>query len=446
MQRDFSLTVDAADKQYICPGQTHPISRAVHLSRLAAFFPDCRNCPLRTDTGHLPKQTIERLQRTERRVPRRSLFSPEGVRGVYLNELTRLQAGRFAETLASLLWDEAPLTGRRDNGRSAGRRTGPIVVVGFDERPSSPDIVTGVTAALRRMACQVVDIGLTTKPCFWFTADHVQAAAGIFVTGAGREMSWTGLDIVGRETLPMSLGTGLEQIEARLEQPFQRPTRHSGSQRMFQAAVPYEAGLWKHFHALRPLTVCCGCPVRQVRRTLRQLFARLPCRLKFIPIPDRPRQLDADDDPDVQTLSRAIREADAHLGLLINDDAQCCAFVDEAGVLIPARQITRLIANVVLSNHPGHSVVIEEESVEPLRPLIEDAGGVCIGSGSTAGELSRTMRAHNAVFAGGDSGRFWFRENIPTSDAILTLARILEALSRSDTPFSEAARQTTATS
>jgi len=394
---------------------------------------------LRTDTGQLPKQTIDRLHRTERRVPRRSLFAAEGVRGVYLNELTRSQAGRFAEALASLLWDESPLVGGRDTGRPVSRRTGPVVVVGFDERPASPDIVTGITAVLRRMACQVIDIGLTTKPCFWFTADHVQAAAGIFVTGAGREMSWTGLDFVGREATPMSPGTGLEQIEARLEQSVQRPTRSSGSQRMFQAAVPYEAGLWKHFHALRPLTICCGCPVRQVRRTLTQLFDRLPCRLKFVPIPDRLRQLDATDDPDVQALGRAVRDADAHLGLLIDDDAQRCAFVDEQGKLIPSRQISRVIADVVLSDRPGHTLVIEEDTLETLRPLIEDAGGSCVGSGPSAGELSRAMRAHSAVFAGGDSGRFWFRENIPTSDAILTLSRILEARSKSDAPFSELA-------
>src|SRR5262245_33956801 len=77
------------DKQYICPGEIHPISRAVHLSRLAAFYPACRECPFRTDVGQLPKQAVQRLQQTERRVERKSLFTREGVRGVWLNELNR---------------------------------------------------------------------------------------------------------------------------------------------------------------------------------------------------------------------------------------------------------------------------------------------------------------------------------------------------------------------
>ena len=47
------------------------------------------------------------------------------------------------------------------------------------------------------------------------------------------------------------------------------------------------------------------------------------------------------------------------------------------------------------------------------------------------------MRAHQAVFGGGASGRFWFSESFPTCDAILALAKVLELLSQSDAPFSE---------
>ena len=44
-------------------------------------------------------------------------------------------------------------------------------------------------AALRLAGCQVIDIQATTKPCFWFAVEHLQAAASIFVTGAGCDPS-----------------------------------------------------------------------------------------------------------------------------------------------------------------------------------------------------------------------------------------------------------------
>ena len=44
---------------------------------------------------------------------------------------------------------------------------------------------------------------------------------------------------------------------------------------------------------------------------------------------------------------------------------------------------------------------------------------------------------HRADVAGGPSGRYWFDAPGPVCDAVITVAHILQALSRDDTPFSE---------
>ena len=64
------MSLTSLETLYICPGETHPISRSVHLSRLAAFYPKCRECPLRKDTGNLATHTVEAIRATERRVQR----------------------------------------------------------------------------------------------------------------------------------------------------------------------------------------------------------------------------------------------------------------------------------------------------------------------------------------------------------------------------------------
>jgi len=432
-----AMTTDTLEKLYVCPGEQHPISRSVHLSRLAAFYPGCRDCPFRSDTGQLPKQTVERLQSTERRVERKSLFTTEGVRGVYLNELTRKKVDAMAASLAGLLWEDAPLVGRLDGSKRRNRRTGPTVAVGHDERPSSPDIVTGVVAGLRRMGCQVIDISMTTKPCFSFTVDHVQAAAGIYVTGGGCEPSWTGLDFVGRDAMPFSRGTNLERLEDRLQHPLSRATRHAGQHRTFQAFIPYEAGLWKHFHALRPLKVAYACSTRLVRRTLQRIFEMLPCRLISSEIPNRGRNLLDPNDADVKRVAAAVIHQNADLGLLIDDDGGRCSFFDEQGTLVPSCRVSRLIAELVLADQPGGTVLVETPAVNKLRPAIEEAAGKCVDGGTTLAEMFQSMRRHQAVFGGGDSGRFWVHENIPSCDAVLTLSKVLKLLSRSDTPFSQ---------
>lgn len=434
------MTTAVAERLYICPGETHPISRSVHLARLAAFYPKCRECPLRCDTGQIATHTIELIQNTERRVRRPTLFGAEGVRGVYLNELTRADAGRMAQAFASLLWEESPPLGRADEPRKTPRRTGPSVVIGYDERPFSPDITTGVAAALKRSGCQVVDIQMTTKPCLYFAVEHLQAAGGIYVTGSGCDPSWTGLDFVGRRAQPLSQDYGLERLEARLEENVGRPARHAVAARVFQAHVPYEASLWKHFHALRPLRIACACPSRLIRQTLDQLFAKLPCKLVPVETPRRARRLDDPRDRDIVRLGQAVRDDRLHLGVLIDDDGQSSAYVDERGKLVSAQDVAKLVARLIARESAGATVVLEQES-DTLQAAIAAGGGTTVVAGRSLAAIYKTMREQQAAVAGGDSGRMWFGESVPTCDAILTLSRVLSALSQSDLPFSEAVAQ-----
>ena len=62
--------------------------------------------------------------------------------------------------------------------------------------------------------------------------------------------------------------------------------------------------------------------------------------------------------------------------------------------------------------------------------------GNLIDAGETTGSLAQAMRNSGAVLGIASNDTCWWRESCPTPDAILTLARVLQALSRSDAPFS----------
>jgi phosphomannomutase len=48
------------------------------------------------------------------------------------------------------------------------------------------------------------------------------------------------------------------------------------------------------------------------------------------------------------------------------------------------------------------------------------------------------MREHGAALGGGPSGRFWHSEaGLPLCDALMTVTRLLIALSRADEPLSK---------
>jgi hypothetical protein len=409
--------------QYVCPGESQPISRSVHLARMAAFYPKCRDCALRQDVGQLPRSTVEKLASTVRRIPRESLVAADGLRGVFVNELDRSRVERIAARFASLVWEGRPFDltpGRRRRAGAAERRWSPRIVVGRDERASSPAVANGVVASLRRMGCRVVDVHEVARPVFWFAVEHLRADGGMLVTGSGAPPSWTGFDFVGPDGLPIVDAAALDALDR--PGPVGRPTRHGGEDRAFDVRVPYTAGLWRHFHALRPLRIVIGSASRTVRGTLTTLFARLPCRPTFVEVPQRVRDLADPRDADVLRVSRGVRRERADLGVLIDDDGQRTAFVDERGRTVEAAALHALLARG-----------FEEES--------GDATGLVDPLPNAAAALRR-LRETAVPLAASVDGRAWFREPHPTSDAVLVLARVLGTLSLGDAPLSRVVRGT----
>jgi len=449
---------------YCCPGEDYPISRSVHLARLAAFYPKCRDCPLRSDTGQLARQTVERIQRTERRVERSSFFTTEGVRGVYLNEITRPWAGQAAAAFASLLWEQAPLAAAVDTQPlTPGQRRmhlAPSIAIGFDERPASPDLIRGVALSLRRTGCQVVDMGMTTKPRFWFGVDQLKCTAAVFVTGTGAAPSWTGLDFyiqgagpvsrvcdesatrpvsnfVQQTVEPIAPALSLNALEQRLHFQRGRFTRQSGQQRVFDSSDSYEVSLRKYFHALRPLQVCIGTPSPLVASVLQRLFQRLPCKLQLVDLPVRARDtLDAADG-DVRRMTQRMADQGADLGLMIDDDGQRCWFLDEQGRLVPRASVFELIAEHVWHDNARYPIVLQQDAPSELVSSLRQRGIACVRTENQQAALVEQMRRHQAVLGGMFQDRYWFRDAFPTCDAILTLAHVLAALSRSDAHCSD---------
>ncbi len=452
------LAASAIAEKYRCPGEAYSITESVHLSRLAAFYSKCRNCPHAPGAESGVANGDDDTGAAIVRVAGSSLFTTEGVRGKYLNELTRSNAAEIAGAMASCLWDNAlvvppsgglpakTIDGPPEGGTKSGdtmsgegirilapARPGPCVVLAHDERPSSPDIVTGVGQSLRRMGCQVVDMGLATRPALLFAIDHLRAAGGVHVTGSGCDPGWTGLDFLGRDGIPCTKPGQLDQIAARYHGGYSRPSRRPGSQRAFQATVPYQAGLWKHFHALRPLKIAWACPSRAVQDVFQHLFRKLACRLIPVETPTRSRLPGDAADPDVARTAQAVRTARADLGLLIEEDGEQCTFFDDRGSIVAPWKLARLLAKHATADQPAHAAIVLPAEWQDL-PIGSRAMFV---SQPNREHVTLALRREKAVFGADGRGRYWFAESHPACDALLTLVHLLQALSRSDTPFSE---------
>ncbi|HAB14405.1 MAG TPA: hypothetical protein DCE47_22200 [Planctomycetaceae bacterium] len=423
MTTEFPVIVEPPE--YTCPGHSHPISRSIHLSRLAAFYPACRECPHRDDTGGLAGRTIDRLVRTRRRVARATLFTAEGVRGVHRNELTRTDADRLVAALAWLCWRDRPRTLVPDLQSAPG----PVVVVGHDMRPAARDLLAGVLSALVRSGCRAVEVGPVSDACFRFAVNHLEADAGIRVTGDGHPSWWIGLDAVAAGGRPLSRGAGLDAWETAAGSRHPRPTRQAGSRRSFQATEVYQATLKRHLLASRPLEIGLSAPEGPERHSLSQLLEPLPWTLHQVDAPatDNPRRISGQAGPDA-----------FDVGLAWSNDRDGTLFYDETGAPIDPTALFMLLAKGILPDHPGKPVVLAQRHPDELTSTIRQLGGRPRSfSGTSRAETWQALRDHEAVIGIDDEGNAWCGESAPTQDRLLIIAHLLRILDRHDRPLSQ---------
>lgn len=412
---------------YTCPGERHAISRSVHLARLAAFHAACQACPHRCDSGLLPPSIVTGWEAAAGRISQIHL-SGDGLRGRYLNDLTRRDTQQWAMVIAAWLWDRRPLPGRCDDAPIPTEMDfsfppGPTVVVGYDERPSSPDLAVGVVDGLRQMGCQVVDLGQTLKPVWQFAAGQLTADAGVYVTGNGHDASWTGFDLLGPQGVPLDDAGLWNRWSMAVTMPVSRPTRTPGTLRTWSVAADYEATLWQHFHALRPFRVVCGATSPLMERLLARIFPRTPCHYHGLRLL-QPRDEDAAT-LTAATLRQAVLEQQADLAFGFGVDGQSLTLMDERGEVVPAGQwLPWLMTRTLVEHSDCHAVV--------SRAAVEQAAGLALARTVVEGGAMEFVTQLNSPTAlcGVDAAlRFWWADPTATCDALVTLAAILRAAS-----------------
>jgi phosphomannomutase len=415
---------------YLCPGQQHPISRAVHLSRLAAFYAPCRQCHHRDDTGTLSARQVEQLAETNQRHEPRSLFHDEGAGGVYLNDLTPAAARDIAAAFGMVIRNE-----ERKSETAAqlslqqASSSNPFMILAGDGRPISAEITAAVGEGLRWSGCDVVDVGLATTASLAFAMHQLQAAGGVLVGNSGAEPRLVNLQFWAAGSQPISAGKTLDSIAQLYHAGVNRPARKYGSLCRQQTDAAYLVEMANYFHALRPLRVIVDSASGPLLNQLKKLAGAVACQI----IPSRVTQHD---------LLSQIRSDAAHFAVCIDGDGEKCRALDEQGRVMPAERLLLLLAHRMLQLEPQRAgqtptIVLEESTSSEIVRQIEQRGGRAVFSSALRASMAAAMREHNAILGGGPSGRVWHTgAGLPLPDALMTITRLLIALSRSDAPLS----------
>ncbi|SHM03304.1 phosphomannomutase [Nitrosospira sp. Nsp11] len=315
-------------------------------------------------------------------------------------------------------------------GSEARARGLASIAIGRDGRLSGPELAQALAKGLQKSGIDVIDVGMVATPMLYFAAHMLCNYSGVMVTGSHNPPEYNGLKMVlGGETLAAE---SIQALSGRLENNDFFYGR--GDYRTHDIAETYLQRITRDVKLARPMKIVIDCGNGVPGRYAPTLYRRLGCEVTELfcevdgtfpnhhPDPSVPENL--------RDLIKALKTADAEIGLAFDGDGDRVGVVTKNGAIIyPDRQLM-LFAADVLSRNPGGRIIFDVKCTRNLAPWIKQHGGEPImwktGHSFIKGKLKET----GALLAGEMSGHIFFNERwYGFDDGLYAGARLLELLS-----------------
>lgn len=350
------------------------------------------------------------------------IFREYDIRGIVGEDLTPEVAEVIARAYATYL-------------RQFGERT---VIVGYDNRWSSPVLRDAVIKGLTGTGMDVLDIGTVITPVFYYARIHYGVDGGMMITASHNPPEYNGFKLThGYATLYGEEIQEIRRIAAQGDFP-----AGAGSVEARDAVGAYrEMILAKIRLGPRRLRVVVDCGNGTSSLVAPQILSDLGCEV--IPLycdsdPSFPHHHPDPVDPrNLQDLIRTVLETEADVGLGFDGDGDRLGCVDERGNIIWGDMLMILFWREILPKYPGTTAIVEVKCSQALVEEIERLGGEPIFYRTGHSLIKNKMKEIGAVFTGEMSGHMFFAdEYYGYDDAIYAACRLLRILSHTDQPLS----------
>jgi len=354
-----------------------------------------------------------------------SIFRAYDIRGLYPEEINAESAYLIGRSFIKFL-----------------KEKNPKIVVGRDNRLSSPDLFRNLLKGIVEQGGNVVDIGLSTTPMLYFAAAHYKFDGGIEVTASHNPPQYNGFKIVREKAIPVSENTGLKEIRrlaAKAENIVIRPGR------IFKKDIlkDYVRFNLKDFNLkeIKPFKIVIDTANSVSGINVAEFFREIPAKIYHLfrklngnfpnhsPTPHIKENL--------KELQRQILNKKSDLGIAFDGDGDRVIFVDEKGEVIGGDLIAALISVKLLENYPGEKIFYDLRSSKAVKESIIAAGGRVVMGRLGHSFIKEKMRKENVLFAGEFNGHYYLRQHYFCEAPFFVIFKVLEEMSKTGKKLSE---------
>jgi phosphomannomutase len=350
-----------------------------------------------------------------------SILREYDVRGIVGKTLHPEDAYALGRAFASLARDEG------------ARR----IAVGRDGRLHSPELEGALVDGLTQGGLQIVRIGVGPSPMLYFAVATLDVQGGIQVTGSHNPADYNGFKLLlnGRSVF----GEEIQQLGRRAEAG--EWSEGDGSTEDVDILDTYVDRLVEDFGG-RGYRIGWDPGNGAAGLAVEKLVAKLPGEHFTIHTRIDGTFPNHHPDPTVEAnladLKALVREQKLDMGFAFDGDGDRIGAVDGEGRVLWGDQIMMILAEPVLEELPGATIIADVKASQTLFDRIAELGGQPLMWKTGHSLIKAKMKETGAPIAGEMSGHIFFAHRwYGFDDALYAAVRLIEAVAKSGKSLTE---------
>jgi phosphomannomutase len=334
--------------------------------------------------------------------------------------------GIIGETLAE---DDADAVGR-SFGTVLRRAGGTRIALGRDGRASSPGLERRLIEGLTAVGVDVVRIGIGPTPMLYFAEAELEVDGGIMITGSHNPSSYNGFKMVLQHGA--FYGARIQALGRMAE----AGDWEEGSGSVADADVMdlYVDRLVRDFSG-GAFRIGWDAGNGSGGLVVERLVKRLPGEHHLLYTEIDGRFPNHHPDPTVESnladLKRLVAEKGLDFGVAFDGDADRIGAVDGEGRVGWGDQLLAILAEPVLEDLPGSTIIADVKASRTLFDRVAELGGEPLMWKTGHSLIKSKMKETGAPLAGEMSGHIFFGHLwYGFDDGIYSAVRLIEAVSR----------------
>jgi phosphomannomutase len=316
------------------------------------------------------------------------------------------------------------------------------ILIAHDMRPSGPEFAESFARGATSQGVDVVHLGLASTDLLFFAAGRFDMP-GAMLTASHNPAQYNGVKLCLAGAKPIGAETGLFDIRDMTVTGLD-PVQDRGSVSSRDDALSIFV---THVHSfidpnvLRPLSVVADTANGMGGLTAPAVFADLPFTLDVLygeldgTFPNHPA--DPIQPENLRDLQERVLSVGADVGLAFDGDADRVFLVDDAGALVSGSLTTAIVADSMLTKHPGEIVLHNLICSKAVPEVIVERGGTPVRTRVGHSYIKQVMAETGACFGGEHSGHYYFRDNYRADSGIIAAMAVLEVMCATGQKLSE---------